>query len=151
MIIDNIYQPFPASPLVDHPGLRVGTATDVAVGLRDPYQSFGQRRHLLGNGARFVDLPVQQHLLGLIEHRIARRVRIVLAHPSEPGDFQGSCPSGSRGCQFCFRVSYRIELGYRVYYTRSGNDAVILLAGGDKSSQSEDIEVAKGLARDLEG
>ena len=39
--------------------------------------------------------------------------------------------------------------GYRVYYKRQGQDLVILLAGGDKSSQSKDIMKALQLARNL--
>jgi len=39
--------------------------------------------------------------------------------------------------------------GYRVYFTRRGNEVVILLAGGDKSTQDTDIKIAQGLARNL--
>ena len=39
--------------------------------------------------------------------------------------------------------------GYRVYYKQQGRELVILLAGGDKSSQSRDIKTALGLARNL--
>lgn len=39
--------------------------------------------------------------------------------------------------------------GFRVYFTRQGLEIVILLAGGDKSSQSKDIETAHELARQL--
>jgi putative addiction module killer protein len=40
--------------------------------------------------------------------------------------------------------------GYRVYYTRRGDELVILLVGGDKSTQERDIAAAKALARELE-
>jgi putative addiction module killer protein len=33
--------------------------------------------------------------------------------------------------------------GYRVYFGENGNDIVILLCGGDKDSQDEDIQQAK--------
>lgn len=33
--------------------------------------------------------------------------------------------------------------GYRIYYGQDGKDFVILLIGGDKSSQRKDIEIAK--------
>ena len=39
--------------------------------------------------------------------------------------------------------------GYRVYFTKRGSELIILLAGGDKSSQSADIKVALRLARNL--
>ncbi len=37
--------------------------------------------------------------------------------------------------------------GYRVYFQRRGNTLVILLCGGDKSTQARDIRTAKMLAR----
>ncbi len=37
--------------------------------------------------------------------------------------------------------------GYRVYYLQRGSRLLLLLAGGDKSSQSKDIELALALAR----
>ncbi len=39
--------------------------------------------------------------------------------------------------------------GYRVYFVRRGDKLIILLAGGDKSSQSKDIRKALKLAADL--
>lgn len=39
--------------------------------------------------------------------------------------------------------------GYRVYYTQRGRMLIVLLAGGDKSSQSADIKTALALARNL--
>ena len=40
--------------------------------------------------------------------------------------------------------------GYRVYYTHRDNVVVILLCGGDKSSQTKDVKLAYELAEDLE-
>jgi len=37
--------------------------------------------------------------------------------------------------------------GYRVYFTQYEKTLVVLLAGGDKSSQDRDIRLAKELAR----
>ena len=39
--------------------------------------------------------------------------------------------------------------GYRVYYKKRGHRLIILLAGGDKSTQARDIKAALRLARGL--
>lgn len=40
--------------------------------------------------------------------------------------------------------------GYRMYYVRRGDTIVVMLGGGDKSSQSKDIERAQTLAKTIE-
>jgi len=39
--------------------------------------------------------------------------------------------------------------GYRVYFKKQGRSVVLLLAGGDKKTQSRDIKTALRLARNL--
>ena len=39
--------------------------------------------------------------------------------------------------------------GYRIYFTRQGEQLIILLAGGDKQTQSHDIVIARDLAKKL--
>jgi putative addiction module killer protein len=39
--------------------------------------------------------------------------------------------------------------GYRVYYKQRGSELVILLAGGEKGSQSRDFKIALRLAKTL--
>jgi putative addiction module killer protein len=40
--------------------------------------------------------------------------------------------------------------GYRIYYTQRGEQLLLLLIGGDKSSQAKDIAKAQQLAKDFE-
>ncbi len=40
--------------------------------------------------------------------------------------------------------------GYRVYFKRCGEELIIILAGGDKSTQERDIAQAKSLASQVE-
>ncbi len=37
--------------------------------------------------------------------------------------------------------------GYRMYFKRRGNTLIILLCGGDKRTQDDDIKLAKKLAK----
>ena len=39
--------------------------------------------------------------------------------------------------------------GYRVYFIQRGEVVIVLLAGGDKSTQDNDIRIAKALANGL--
>jgi len=39
--------------------------------------------------------------------------------------------------------------GYRVYFTRQGDTLILILAGGDKSTQAKDIRIAIKLANAL--
>lgn len=39
--------------------------------------------------------------------------------------------------------------GYRVYFKKQGRKVIILLAGGDKSTQAKDIKTALRLSRNL--
>ena len=49
-------------------------------------------------------------------------------------------------------VEMKIDFGpgYRVYYMQRGKSLVILLAGGDKSTQAADIATATELAKQLQ-
>ena len=47
-----------------------------------------------------------------------------------------------------FELRIHVGPGYRVYYGREGDAVVILLCGGDKRSQTRDIERAEAYWRD---
>ena len=73
--------------------------------------------------------------------RIAKRIdRIAL------GNF-GDAKSVGGGVS---ELRFTFGPGYRVYYTRRGDIVVILLCGGDKGSQEQDIERAKAIAKEIE-
>jgi putative addiction module killer protein len=70
-------------------------------------------------------------------------VRVERLAAGNPGDVK---PVGSGVSEL--RIHF--GPGYRVYFTQRGQDIVILLAGGDKNSQSNDIQTALHLATNLE-
>jgi putative addiction module killer protein len=74
------------------------------------------------------------------EKRIQARIRRV-----ELGHF-GDCEPVGKGVSE-MRIHY--GPGYRVYFAQRGMEIVILLAGGDKSTQGKDIKTALELARQL--
>ena len=39
--------------------------------------------------------------------------------------------------------------GYRIYFCIKGSELLVLLCGGDKSSQQKDIEQAKSIAKEV--
>ena len=71
------------------------------------------------------------------------QARIERLATGNPGDVK---PAGEGVSEL--RIDY--GPGYRVYFKKRGRALIILLAGGDKSSQAKDIKVALRLARDLE-
>jgi putative addiction module killer protein len=69
-------------------------------------------------------------------------VRIERLAAGNPGDVK---PVGEGVSEL--RIDY--GPGYRVYYKKQGRSLVILLAGGDKRTQSRNITTALRLARNL--
>jgi len=72
-----------------------------------------------------------------IDRRIDRLSR------GNPGDVE---PIG----EGCSEMKIDYGPGYRVYYKDSGREIIIILCGGDKSTQQSDINKAKRLAREEE-
>jgi len=81
---------------------------------------------------------------GLRDVRARARIlaRIERLADGNPGDAR---PVGEGVSEL--RVDY--GPGYRVYFTRQGRTILVLLAGGDKRTQSRDIATALRLARNL--
>ena len=55
-------------------------------------------------------------------------------------------PVGNGICEL--KINY--AKGYRVYYIEKGDKIILLLIGGDKSSQQKDIEKAKQILKNLD-
>jgi putative addiction module killer protein len=77
-----------------------------------------------------------------VRARARVQVRIERLAAGNPGDVE---PVGEGVSEL--RIDY--GPGYRVYFKKHGRDVVILLAGGDKRTQSADIKIALRLARNL--
>jgi len=78
----------------------------------------------------------------VVRKRIGARIdRLAFGHP---GDVK---LVGEGVCEL------RLDFGpgYRLYFVRRGEVLIVLLCGGDKSTQGRDIARAKRLARELDG
>lgn len=49
-----------------------------------------------------------------------------------------------------FELKIDVGQGYRIYFTLKGDKVIILLCGGDKSTQQKDIDKARKLLKNLE-
>ena len=92
---------------------------------------------------RKTELFVQwlDHLRDL-QGRARVQARIERLAAGNPGDVE---PIGEGVSEL--RINY--GPGYRVYFRKRGRELIILLAGGDKSTQARDIKTALRLARNL--
>lgn len=81
---------------------------------------------------------------GLRDHKAVAKIttRIDRLQLGNPGDVE---PVGEGVSEM--RIHY--GPGYRVYFMQQGKVVVILLCGGDKSSQQGDIKIAKALAAEI--
>ena len=88
-------------------------------------------------------VPVTDWLHALRDMRARAQIEVRLRRVST-GNF-GDCKSVGGGVS-----ELRIDLGagYRVYYAKHGQTLVILLCGGDKSSQQSDTAHAKDYLAD---
>lgn len=80
----------------------------------------------------------------LTDKMAARRIQARIDR-AEDGNFGDHKPVGEGVLEM--RIHH--GPGYRVYFTLRGFEVILLLAGGDKSTQSKDIQTAQKLARHL--
>ena len=91
------------------------------------------------------ETPTFTRWFGKLRDRNARSridVRIYRLSLGNPGDVK----SVGKGVS---EMRIRYGPGYRIYFCERGREVVILLAGGDKSSQSRDIRTAQELAEQV--
>ena len=79
-------------------------------------------------------------------HDVRARARILVRIERLTAGNPGDVKSVGEGVSE-LRIDY--GPGYRVYYKKQGQKVVILLAGGDKSTQAKDIKTALRLSRNL--
>ena len=82
---------------------------------------------------------------GLRDNQTKRRIQARIDR-AEDGHFGDCKPVGKSVSEM--RIDH--GPGYRIYFTQRGLELVILLAGGDKSTQQADIKASLKLARELE-
>jgi len=82
--------------------------------------------------------PYRKWFDRLRDIKVKARIQTRL-HRLELGNF-GDCKSVGDGV---FELRLHFGSGYRVYFGKDGNSVVLLLLGGDKSSQPNDIKAAQ--------
>jgi putative addiction module killer protein len=81
-----------------------------------------------------------------LKDRIAQSIIVARIRRISVGNFDDSKPIGDNIYEL--RIDY--GPGFRVYFIRQGQNIIILLCGGDKSTQTRDIEAAKRLSQNIE-
>ena|SRR6266404_6709945 len=99
------------------------------------------RRYVHTDGSE----PVSDWLNDL-DSQNQRRIRVAIAR-LQAGNLSAVKWLGGNLAEF------RIDTGpgYRIYFTRQGRDELVLLTGGDKSSQASDIKRARNYVDSLKG
>ena len=83
--------------------------------------------------------PFLEWLSAIKDKATAARIRGRLRRIEESGNLGDRRLVGDG----VFELRLQFGAGYRIYFGKIGNDAILLLRGGDKGSQRQDIAKAK--------
>ena len=92
------------------------------------------------------DEPLSDWLNGVRDKMAQARIRIRLRQV-EAGNF-GDCEAVGEGVS---ELRVHVGAGYRVYFGRRGQTVVVLVCGGDKRTQTNDIKREKLFWADWKG
>lgn len=95
---------------------------------------------------RVEETEVYREWINALKNRVGRariQVRVDRLIHGNPGKYRNLTDGVSE-------LKIDFGPGYRVYYTQRGTRLLLLLAGGDKSTQESDIELAITLARNYQ-
>jgi len=88
--------------------------------------------------------PFHEWLIGLKDKKARHVIRARLDRLAY--GLAGKCEPVGAGV---FELKIYFGPGYRIYFGQAGQTVVVLLCGGDKSTQSKDIETAKSFWSDF--
>lgn len=91
-------------------------------------------------------IPFLDWLNSIKDIKIQRRIKLRIDRLID-GNFGDTKSVGDK----LYELRLFFGAGYRVYYTIEDNVLVILFTGGDKSTQTKDIEKAKVYLKDYKG
>jgi putative addiction module killer protein len=80
-----------------------------------------------------------------LKDSMARKRITARIHRMEDDNFGDCAPVGEE----IFEMRIHCGPGYRIYFIQRGSKIIILLAGGDKSTQDRDIQTAINLSKQL--
>ncbi len=91
-------------------------------------------------------IPFLDWLENIKDLKIQRRIKLRIDRLID-GNFGDTKTVGNK----LYELRLFFGAGYRIYYTIENNILIILFTGGDKSTQSKDIEKAKAFLQDYKG